>query len=155
MGVAGSGKTTVGKALHTILGWPFLEGDDLHPEKNRKKMAAFEPLTDEDRAPWLAAIAQAMRDALEKNRPLIVSCSALKASYRKTLLFSPNIKLVYLQSARGVILQRVSKRRGHFFPKQLVASQFATLEPPSDALTLQSNRPPRELALLICAKLGL
>jgi carbohydrate kinase (thermoresistant glucokinase family) len=123
MGVAGSGKSTLGAALAERLGWPFQDADDLHPPANVARMRAVTPLTDADRAPWLAAVA----DWIVRHPEGVMACSALKRAYRQRL--SPP-RLVYLQGGRGLIAGRLSARRGHFFDPGLLESQFAALEPP-------------------------
>ncbi|MFI1987843.1 gluconokinase [Actinoplanes sp. NPDC020271] len=125
MGVAGCGKSTVGKALAARLGLPYAEADDFHPPANVAKMHAGTPLTDGDRAPWLAAIADTMKDG-----DLVVSCSALKRAYRDVLRGgNPEAFFVHLVLTPEVATARVSGRAGHFMPSTLVASQFAVLEP--------------------------
>lgn len=122
MGVAGSGKSTLGAALAERLGWPFQDGDDLHPPANRLKMAAGEPLTDADRAPWLAAVA----DWMAVHPRGVVACSALKHAYRMRL----GGRLVWLRGEPALIAARLAARQGHFFAPGLLESQFAALEPP-------------------------
>ncbi|MDQ0464010.1 gluconokinase [Caulobacter ginsengisoli] len=123
MGVAGSGKSTLGAALAGRLGWPFQDGDDLHPAANIARMAAGTPLTDADRAPWLAAVA----DWIAGHPQGVVACSALKRAYRDRL-GAP--RLVYLRGEPDLIARRLEARRAHFFAPDLLASQFADLEPP-------------------------
>jgi gluconokinase len=130
MGVSGSGKSTLGKALADRLGWPFLEGDDLHPASNRAKMAAGRPLDDADRRPWLDAIAAWMgRRAAEGDG--VVACSALKRAYRDRLAAAaPEVLFVWLDGPREVLADRLHRRTGHFVPASLLDSQLQTLEPP-------------------------
>ncbi len=131
MGVSGSGKTTVGALLAGRLGWKFADADDFHPPANIEKMAAGTPLTDEDRWPWLAAIAawiDAVRAADEHG---IVTCSALKRRYREMLTGGrDDVHLVYLHGERALVAARQAARQGHFMPTSLLDSQFAALEPP-------------------------
>ncbi len=155
MGVAGSGKTTVGQALATHLEWEFLEGDQLHSPENRAKMARGQALSDEERRPWLLALATHIRSHLRRKSPLVVACSALKASYRTLLLVSADVKLVYLRADQTLIEKRLKERPDHFFPPQLIASQFATLEEPKEALILSSCDPLPHLIAEICAHFGL
>jgi gluconokinase len=130
MGVSGSGKTTIGAMLAGRLGWSYAEADDFHPPENVEKMHQGIPLTDEDRRPWLGAIAAWMR---EQTGPAVVTCSALKRGYRDLLREGrPDLRLVYLDGAKDLIAGRLAARQGHFFPKQLLDSQFADLEPPED-----------------------
>ena len=141
MGVAGSGKTAVGQALAQALGFDFLEGDQLHSDENRAKMNAGMALNNQDRMPWLIAIATRMRDYLEKKQGLVVGCSALKTSYRRQLLLSPEVRLVYLKGDPQLIEQRLEKRKGHFFNAKLLQSQFDILEEPENALIVSIAQP--------------
>jgi len=132
MGVSGSGKTTVGKALAERLGFVFQEGDDLHPAANIAKMSAGVPLTDQDRAPWLAAIVAWIDSRLAGGGGGVITCSALKAAYRRRLTEGrAAVKLVYLQGPEALIAARVAHRAGHFMPPSLLGSQFADLEAPT------------------------
>jgi gluconokinase len=132
MGVSGSGKTTVGLQLAQRLGWAFKEGDDLHPAANVAKMQGGQPLTDADREPWLAAIASWIDLWLGEGVCGVITCSALKRSYRRRLVDGrPGLAFVFLHSQPGVLAERLAKRRGHFMPPSLLASQLATLEPPT------------------------
>jgi carbohydrate kinase (thermoresistant glucokinase family) len=133
MGVSGSGKTTVGKALAGALAWPFQEGDDLHPPANIAKMEAGQPLTDDDRAPWLAAIAHWLDGQAMRGEPGVITCSALKRSYRDRLRKDrPQLWLVFLEGSRAVLAERLARRRGHFMPPSLLDSQLAALEAPGE-----------------------
>lgn len=156
MGVAGSGKSTLGRALAERLGWKMLEGDDLHPATNVAKMRAGVPLTDEDRAPWLAAIAAQMKNWRETDVQAVICCSALKTRYRAILRAGdPDMLLVYLKLTPGMATARLAGRKGHFMPASLVASQFATLEEPDNGekcLTLDAALPlDDELARVVAA----
>jgi gluconokinase len=133
MGVAGSGKTTIAAGLAEKLGIPFVEGDSLHPAANVKKMASGTPLTDEDRWPWLAAIGERMEVERVTGHGVVVSCSALKRSYRDCLRKEVHGKVYFilLDGSREVISDRMKKRKGHFMPPALLDSQFATLEKPT------------------------
>jgi carbohydrate kinase (thermoresistant glucokinase family) len=131
MGVASSGKTSLGERLARRLGWPFRDADSFHPPENVAKMAGGTPLTDEDRAPWLAAIAGWIDDLRAKGRHGIVTCSALKRAYRRVIVGDrPDVALVYLQGSRDLIGRRMAARRHHFMPPALLDSQFAALEEP-------------------------
>lgn len=130
MGVAGSGKSTVAALLAGRLGWDFEEGDDLHPAANVAKMAAGHPLDDADRAPWLAIVAEWIRERTDAGRPGIVTCSALKRVYRDVLR-GDHVVFVYLSGSRALIASRLTARHGHFMPAALLESQFETLEPPA------------------------
>ena len=130
-GVSGSGKTTIGRMLSRRLGAAFLEGDDLHSAENIAKMTAGVALDDFDRAPWLRAIATRIDGWLREGRRGIVACSALKRAYRDVLTKGrPDVFIVVLQASAAVIAERLESRQGHFMPRDLLASQLATLEPP-------------------------
>jgi carbohydrate kinase (thermoresistant glucokinase family) len=132
MGVSGAGKTTLAKGLADALNVPFKEGDTLHPPANVAKMKAGQPLSDEDRAPWLACIKEWIDAELDHGRSGIVTCSALKRAYRDVLRANrPNVVLVYIEGEKSLIRGRLERRQGHFMPASLLASQFATLEPPA------------------------
>lgn len=135
MGVSGVGKTTVGRALADALGYAFLDADDLHPAANIEKMRRGEPLTDEDRAPWLAALAERIGKSTE---PLVVACSALRASYRSSL---GDVTFVLLDAPDDVIARRLGARTGHFANAALLPSQRATLERPDGALVINAALP--------------
>jgi gluconokinase len=131
MGVAGAGKTTVCEALAKACGLAFIDGDALHPKANIEKMASGHPLTDADRAPWLAAIAAWIDARLAEGRSCTVSCSALKRAYRDQLRVGRSgVRLVMLEGSREVIAERIAGRKGHFWPQGLLDTQFADLEPP-------------------------
>lgn len=133
MGVSGSGKTTIGAALARALRVDFLEGDWLHPPDNVQRMATGIPLTDDNRRPWLMAIAERLRESGRARTGLVVACSALKRSYRDLLRSSgaANVRFIYLAGARALIADRMAQRRGHFMPPSLLESQLASLEEPS------------------------
>ena len=131
MGVSGSGKTTIGRALAERLGWAYQEGDELHPPANVEKMSKGIPLTDEDRWPWLRKVAAWIDGQLAKGQSGIVTCSLLKRSYRQLVIGErPHVRLLYLRGALPVIAQRMAARKGHFMPASLLQSQFDTLEEP-------------------------
>ena len=149
MGVSGVGKTTVGARLAERLGWKFIEGDLLHPPENVAKMKSGEPLTDTDRAPWLAAVAEAIDGWRRRGENGVITCSALKRSYRRQIIGErSDVRLVYLTGSRDLIAGRLAGRRGHFMPPTLLDSQFATLEPPGrdeNPLTISIDRPIAEI----------
>jgi gluconokinase len=131
MGVSGAGKSTVGEALAARLGWRYEDGDAFHPESNVAKMHAGHPLTDEDRWPWLRAIAAEIDRVCQAGSHVVMACSALRRTYRDVLLHGrKDVRLVYLDGTEPLIGDRLSHRKGHFMPPGLLASQFATLEPP-------------------------
>jgi len=133
MGVSGCGKTTIGAALARRLGWDFLEGDALHPPANVAKMAAGTPLEDDDRWPWLRAIAARIDAWRAAGTSGVVACSALKRIYRDVLIGArEDVRLVYLRGDKDVIAGRLMARRGHFMPPGLLDSQFRTLEEPGE-----------------------
>jgi len=150
MGVAGSGKTTVGHELAAALGWPYHEADDFHGAANKEKMGRGLPLDDHDRAPWLAAIRTAMDDCQAAGRSAVFSCSALKEKYRRVLLDgTTGVSLVFLSGDREMLLARLQQRPGHYMKPTMLESQLAVLEPPADALTLDVRQSPGELVSAI------
>ena len=155
MGVAGSGKTTVGEKLAATLDWKFLDADEVHPPANIAKMAAGHPLTDEDRAPWLAALRARIDDFLRRNVSAVVTCSALKERYRDVLLSgTEQVKLVHLQGAPELLRARLRGRVGHFMAPGMLDSQLAELEPPKNALVLDVAHSPEELVETIRKRLN-
>jgi gluconokinase len=140
MGVSGAGKTTVGKQLASQLGWPFYDADDLHSPANIARMRGGEPLTDEHRTPWLEALARLVGEHAQKNRSMVLACSALRRSHRTALLAQTpgdgDVRLVHLHTDADQLAQRLELRAGHFFPLELLDTQLAELEPPqSDETT--------------------
>ena len=130
MGVSGCGKTTVGERLAAVLGWPFDEGDSFHPAANVAKMSAGVPLDDADRWPWLAILAARIGEKEAAGTSSLVSCSALRHSYRDVLRGgAPRVRFLHLHGSRAVLGARLAARRAHFFPPALLDSQFAALEP--------------------------
>ncbi len=137
MGVAGSGKTTIGLQLAASLGWTFRDADDFHPAANIAKMSAGLPLTDDDRAPWLAAIRGHIEACLSRGENAVVTCSALKECYRRQLVIDPElVKLVFLSGDFDLILKRLNQRKDHFMKPEMLRSQFEALEAPQDALRI-------------------
>jgi gluconokinase len=133
MGVSGSGKTTIARGVAQRLGWRLVEGDDFHPPANVAKMHAGTPLADEDRWPWLHAIAREIDAMRASHEPAVVACSALKRAYRDILIDArADVLLVYLQGSKELIAARLAARTGHFMPPALLDSQFATLEEPGE-----------------------
>ena len=131
MGVSGSGKTTIGQRLAQELGWPFYDGDQLHPQANIAKMRQGMPLTDEDRWPWLQALRAHIATCMQRGVSAVLACSALKQAYREYLIVDETeVKLVYLKGDYDLIHTRLAQRHGHFMPPELLASQFVALEEP-------------------------
>jgi gluconokinase len=157
MGVSGAGKTEVGQALARQLGWTFVEADDFHPRANVEKMHRGEPLNDEDRRPWLAAIHQRLLEASGRHENIVLACSALKHAYQEYLQHEEpeHIYLIHLRGSEELIRQRLAKRKGHFMNPNLLHSQFETLEPPEDAIEVDITPPPDEIAADIRRKLDL
>lgn len=156
MGVCGSGKTTVGRLIAERLDWMFIEGDDLHPEANRRKMAAGTPLTDEDRWPWLDRIVGEMRRADGERRSVVVACSALRRVYRDRLRRGgADVRFLHLTGAPALLRVRMERRDGHFMPAGLLASQLATLEPAGPAETLHGLDVARDVETLVQTALEL
>ncbi len=150
MGVSGCGKSTVGRALATALGLPFVEGDDLHPPRNVALMAAGTPLTDDDRADWLRTLSEVLAGAAARGQGVVVSCSALKRRYRDVLRSgAPALRLVFLHGSRALLAERVATRTHRYMPASLLDSQLQTLEPPGPderPVTLDISAPPEALA---------
>jgi gluconokinase len=159
MGVSGCGKSTTGTRLSKLLGWPFRDADSFHPQANIDKMSKGLPLTDEDRQPWLTAIAQWVDERLASNESGIVSCSALKRSYRRVIVGDrPDVRLVYLKGDMALIGDRISRRRNHFMPPALLKSQFDALEEPQAderPLSVPVVLSPRRVVESIMQQLGL
>lgn len=160
MGVSGSGKSTVAELLADQLGWDYLEGDDLHPAANVAKMSAGIPLDDDDRWPWLEHIAEWISQHHLANRPGVVTCSALKRAYRDRLSRNGGLPVIfaYLSGSKAEITARLAARHGHFMPTALLASQFATLQPPEPdeaTITVRISSSPTDEAAEIAERLGL
>ena len=153
MGVSGSGKTTVGTMVAEAMHCAFLEGDSLHPPANVEKMRHGIPLTDADRAPWLAALHGRLVDAFTHGTCLVAACSALKRSYRTVLAEGVPITWVYLKGSAALIRSRLQHRAGHYMKADMLASQFEALEEPSDALVVDVSRPPAAIVEQILAAL--
>ena len=163
-GVSATGKTTLGQALAQALGWPFVEGDDFHPQSNRALMAAGTPLGDAERAPWLDALARSIAEHAQRGASAVYASSALKRRYRAALLVHTptpqEVRFVYLHAPREVVAQRIAHRHGHFFPPSLLDSQFADLEPPAEGepapvLTVDATCPVDALVAEILERLDL
>ncbi|MBP3958687.1 gluconokinase [Gemmata sp. G18] len=157
MGVSGSGKSTVGKILAEQLGWTFVEADDHHPAANVEKMRRGEPLTDEDRRPWLNVLRNRIDEACARGENVVLACSALKHAYQDYLERNEPecVQYVYLHGSEEVIRQRLAARTGHFMNPNLLHSQFETLEPPADAIRVDITPAPEVIAAEVKKKLGL
>jgi gluconokinase len=162
MGVAGSGKTTVGRLLAHKLGWQFADADDFHPPENKDKISRGSALTDADRAPWLAAMRSAIVQWNAAGESVVLACSALKRSYRAELRVGP-VRFVYLKGDSALLLERLRSRHGHFADEKILASQLATLEEPCNdeasasglgTITVPIDRSPEEVVSAIVAKLN-
>ena len=150
MGVAGVGKTTIGEALARALGARFIDADDYHPPENVAKMKAGIPLQDADRWPWL----DRLNEELKKHDNAVLACSALKESYRRRLAEGvKDFKVVYLHASAGLIRERMKARRHRYMPAALLDSQLATLEPPTDAISIDVAAPLAESVAAIVARL--
>ncbi|PQZ92856.1 carbohydrate kinase [Arthrobacter sp. MYb227] len=159
MGVSGCGKTTVAALLAGRFGWEFEEGDSLHPASNVEKMHAGHPLTDEDRWPWLAEVADWIEAELDSGKHGVITCSALKRSYREVLnRRGTGVEFVYLAGTQQQIAARLAARQGHFMPASLLQSQFTDLEEPQDdepAIRVDIGPAPRKIVQSIIDALGL
>lgn len=155
MGVSGSGKTSVGKALAAKLGWDFYDADDFHPPENVAKMAIGIPLDDSDRAPWLAVLQNLITSSLHMRRPGVLACSALKEQYRKQLIDDhEGVQLVYLKGTYDLIWSRMQKRTDHYMKPYMLKSQFDALEEPANALTTDISMPVEEIVQEIINGMG-
>ncbi len=153
MGVAGSGKTTVAEALAEALDWPVYDADHYHPESNIAKMTKGEPLTDDDREAWLAALTTLLREHAAARTPAVLACSALKQRYRDRLSVDATVHFVHLQGDYDLVLARLLERPGHFMKADMLASQFAALEPPREAVVIDIRAPVAEIVAEIRARL--
>jgi gluconokinase len=154
MGVAGSGKTLIGSMLAQALGSKFADADEFHPAANIEKMSRGIPLTDADREPWLRAIQQALCKWSAAGEDAVLTCSALKQSYRDQLSRDCDVQIVYLKGHFDLIHSRIAQRTGHFMKPEMLASQFADLEEPTDAIVVDVSLPPEEIVRQIVARLA-
>jgi gluconokinase len=155
MGVTGSGKTTIGSLLAARLGWQFADADEFHSAANKAKMHQGIPLTDADRLPWLATIHEQISKWVAAKQDVVLACSALKQSYRQLLWTGPEVRFVYLKGSYELIAERLRSRKGHFADEHILAGQFADLEEPTDAITIDISGSPEEIVSEICRRLGL
>ncbi len=155
MGVSGSGKTSVGRALAARLGWPLVDADDVHSPENVDRMRAGVPLTEADREPWLAALRALVRRADAAGENLVLACSALRKSFRERLRDGVgDLRFVHLQAGPELVARRLAARTGHFMNPDLLDSQFDALEEPEDALVLDASERPDVLVARIRRSLG-
>jgi gluconokinase len=157
MGVAGAGKSTIGRGLADELGWPFVDGDNFHPPENIAKMRQGHALTDADRAPWLERLHAAIVEWVRKDESAVLACSVLKAGYRARVEADcePHIRLVYLKGQKDLFRERIVHRTDHFMRQELLDSQFAILEEPTDALVVDAALSPADIVRQIRDGLGL
>jgi len=159
MGVSGSGKSTIAENLAARMGWRYEDGDKFHPASNVAKMSAGHPLTDEDRWPWLQAIADEIDRACKAGEHVVIACSALKHTYRDVLVHGrDDVRIVYLRGTQELIAGRLAQRKDHFMPPGLLASQFKTLEPPDPGenhMTVPIDASVEEIVDDIASQLGL
>jgi gluconokinase len=155
MGVAGSGKTTVGSLLASDLGWEFADADDFHSAENVEKMRHGTPLTDADRKPWLEKLRARIVEWIEAGKNGVLACSALRQVYRDQLRVNPQVHLVYLKGERALFSERLLERPGHYMKWPMLESQLATLEEPLDAVTVNASSPPGKIVQDIREKLSL
>jgi gluconokinase len=155
MGVAGSGKTLIGRRLAEAEGWPFFDADDFHTEENKEKMRRGEGLTDADRKPWLDALSAKIDGLRGAGRSAVFACSALKQSYRDRLQAGPDVRFVHLTGSFEVIQQRLAAREGHYAGPSLLRSQFDALEAPSGVPAVDVGPSPEEVLLATRRVLGL
>jgi gluconokinase len=154
MGTTGSGKTTIGTLLAKRLRWEFADADDFHPPGNVEKMKHGIPLTDEDREPWLQTLHDRILQWNSESRNVVLACSALKQRYRDELRASPDVKFVYLKGSYELFSQRVLARKGHFAKQDLLASQFAALEEPANAIIVDAALSREQIVAEVRSQLG-
>lgn len=155
MGVVGSGKTTVGTLLAQQLGWDFADADDFHPPANIEKIRHGIGLNDQDRQPWLQALHQAIARWIAEHKNVVLACSALKRGYRRELEVGPEVRFVYLKGGAELIAERLRLRKGHYANEQILGSQFADLEEPEGAVTVDIAATPPQIVAEIRNQLGL
>ena len=155
MGPAGSGKTTVGELLAAQLKWEFADGDNFHSAASIEKMSHGIPLHDEDRIPWLHSLRGAMLQWDAQGKNVVLACSALKGSYRELLQINSNVKVVYLKGSFELFRERLRARKGHYAGEQILAGQFADLEEPVDAITIDAAQSPEQIVAEIRRRLSL
>jgi gluconokinase len=155
MGVVGAGKTTVGRLLAKQLCWQFADADDYHSQENIEKIRHGIALHDEDRRPWLKKLRVQITSWISQNQSAVLACSALKLSYREELKAGPEVSFVYLQGSASLIAQRLHSREGHFADDQILASQFADLEEPTEGISVSIAQSPEQIVNEIVERLNL
>lgn len=153
MGVAGTGKTTIGSLLATELGWDFADADDLHPRSNVEKIRQGIPLSDEEREPWLDRLRQAIDHWIAEGKNVVLACSALKRAYRSRLCAGPQVRFVHLVGSSKLIAERLRSRHGHFAGEAILASQLSDLEEPETAITVEITNTPEHIVAEIRKRL--
>jgi gluconokinase len=154
MGVAGSGKTTIGRMLASRLGWVYLEADDFHSAANKEKMHRGEHLTEADRLPWLRAMHAELQEQSARAKNVVLACSALNEEYRRVLMDGLSVKLVYLRGSKELIASRLRHRTGHFAGEAILDDQFAVLEEPRDAIVVDIAEEPEGIVEELLSKLA-
>ena len=155
MGTTGAGKTTIGTMLAAQFNWQFADADAFHPPANIEKMSHGIPLNDADRAPWLAAMRKAILEWIAAGKNVVLACSALKRAYRDELRPSTEVNMIYLKGTYALFAERIRQRHGHFAGEGILAGQFADLEEPTDAITIDAAKTPEEIIAEIRKQLGL
>ena len=154
MGVTGSGKTTIGNLLAARLAWHFADADTFHSPANKEKMHKGIALADADRLPWLGAMHDQIAKWVALKHNVVLACSALKQSYRQLLWNGPEVRFIYLKGSYELIAERLRARHGHFADEHILAGQYADLEEPTDAVTVDIGASPEEIVDAICRRLG-
>jgi len=145
MGTTGAGKTTIGTMLAAQLNWQFTDADTFHPPANIEKMSHGTPLNDADRAPWLEAMRKAILEWIAVGKNVVLACSALKRAYRDELRPGPEVRIIYLKGDYALFAERIHHRHGHFAGEGILAGQFADLEEPADAITIDAAQLPEQI----------
>ena len=155
MGTTGAGKTTIGTMLAAQLNWQFTDADTFHPPANIEKMSHGTPLNDADRAPWLEAMRKAILEWIGAGKNVVLACSALKRAYRDELRPGPEVRIIYLKGDYALFAERIHHRHGHFAGEGILAGQFADLEEPADAITIDAAQLPEQIVAEIRRRLAL
>jgi gluconokinase len=155
MGTTGAGKTTIGTMLAAQLNWQFADADAFHPPANIEKMSRGIPLNDADRAPWLEALRKVILEWIAVGKNIVLACSALKRAYREVLRASPEVKIIYLKGNFALFAERIRHRHGHFAGEGILVGQFADLEEPADAITIDAAQSPEAIVAEIRNRLAL